>query len=78
MQKTFLQLMGLLCLSLIFSSAATKKSVANYQVIPLPNEIIVQKNKRIAIAADSKTTFGDDHFLGPENDCELPPNSWTN
>ena len=40
--------------------------------------VIVQKNKRIAIAADSQTTFGDDHFLGPENDCELPPNSWTN
>ena len=31
--------------------------------------VIVQKNKRIAIAADSQTTFGDDHFLGPENDC---------
>ncbi|HFC8517317.1 Ntn hydrolase family protein [Neisseria weaveri] len=31
--------------------------------------VIVEKQNRIAIAADSQTTFGDDQFLGAENDA---------
>lgn len=57
MQKTFLQLMGLLCLSIIFTSGATKKSVANYHVIPLPNEIIVQKNKHFILDENVKIVY---------------------
>lgn len=57
MRKTFLQLMGLLCLSIIFTSGATKKSVANYHVIPLPNEIIVQKNKHFILDENVKIVY---------------------
>ena len=57
MQKTFLQLMGLLCLSLIFTSGATKKSVANYQVIPLPNEIIAHKSQYFTLDKSVKIVY---------------------
>ena len=57
MRKTFLQLMGLLCLSIIFTSGATKKSVANYHVIPLPNEIIIQKNKHFILDGNVKIVY---------------------
>ncbi len=49
--------MGLLCLSIIFTSGATKKSVADYHVIPLPNEIIVQKNKHFILDGNVKIVY---------------------
>ena len=49
--------MGLLCLSLIFTSGATKKSVANYQVIPLPNEIFAHKSQCFTLDKSVKIVY---------------------
>ncbi len=45
MRKTLLQIAGLFCLTGIFANNPATKPVANYRVIPLPNEISVQQNQ---------------------------------
>ncbi len=57
MRKTLLQTIGILCLSGLFTSGTTKKSVADYQVIPLPNEIITQKSQYFTLDKSVKIVY---------------------
>jgi hexosaminidase len=45
MRKTLIQLAGLFCFTGLFAATPAAKSVADYRVIPLPNEISVQKEQ---------------------------------
>jgi hexosaminidase len=45
MRKKLIQFAGLFCFTGLFAATPTVKSIADYQVIPLPNEISVQKKQ---------------------------------